>query len=84
MPVTIEGTLSFCGREPTADEISPIRQIIAGYSNLSQTGLSSTICELLDWRRPIGGLKNRGCFLFPRHLQQRGWLTLLPEPRKSS
>lgn len=83
MPITIDGTLSFCGRELTADEISLIRQIIAEYPNLSQTELSHTICELLEWRRPNGGLKSRECFLFLQQLQQRGWLKSLPELRSS-
>lgn len=81
MPITIDGALSFCGQELTADEISLIRQIIAGYPKLSQTELASTICELLDWRRPNGGLKSRECFLFLQQLQQRGWLETLPELR---
>ena len=81
MPITIQGALSFCGRELTAEDISLIRQIIAGYPKVSQTGLSSTIYELLGWRRPNGGLKSRECFLFLQLLQQRGWLELLPKLR---
>jgi Domain of unknown function (DUF4338) len=77
MPTT-EPTLSFCGRELVPNEISLIRRIIADYPKLSQTELSSTICELLDWRRPNGGLKSRECYLFLQQLQQRGWLAGLP------
>jgi hypothetical protein len=78
MPLTIDGTLCFCGRELVAREISLIRQIVGDYPDLSQTELASTICELLDWRRPNGGLKSRECFLFLQQLQQRGWVESLP------
>src|SRR6266496_1054882 len=81
MPVTIGSTLSFCGQDLAADDLAFIRQIIADYPNLSQTELASTLCELLDWRRPNGGLKSRGCFLFLQQLQQRGWVESLPELR---
>ena len=81
MPVTIGGTLSFCGQDLAADDIALVRRIIGGYPNLSQTELASTICELLDWRRRNGGLKSRECFLFLRQLQQRGWVESLPALR---
>ena len=81
MPITIDRTLSFCGRELTADEVSLIQQIISDYPNLSQTELSLTVCELLDWRRPNGGLKSRECFLFLQQMLQRGRLESLPELR---
>jgi len=81
MPVTIGSTLSFCGQDLAADDIAFLRRIIGDYSNLSQTELASTICELLDWRRPNGGLKSRECFLFLRQLQQRGWVESLPALR---
>ena len=81
MPVTIGSTLSFRGQDLAADDIALIRRIIGDYPNLSQTELASTICELLDWRRPNGGLKSRECFLFLQQLQQRGWVESLPALR---
>jgi Domain of unknown function (DUF4338) len=81
MPDTRNSTLNFCGHTLTDDEVSLIRQIIADYPKLSQNELSATICELLDWKRPNGGIKTRECYLFLQQLQQRGWLESLPELR---
>jgi len=83
MPVTIGGGLSFCGREVKAEELDLIRQITREFSRLSLTELAHTLCELLEWRRPNGGLKSRECYLFLLALHGRGWLPWLsPPPRK--
>ena len=81
MPVTSSDAFSFCGRTLRADELALIRQITAEYPNLSQTGLALTICELLDWRRPNGGLKSRECFQFLQQLRERAVVSALPELR---
>lgn len=81
MPVTIGGGLSFCGRELTSEQLELIRQITGEYSTLSLTELALTVCELLDWKRPNGGLKGRECYLFLQSLHQRGWLPRLPAPQ---
>ena len=83
MPVTIGGGLSFCGREVKPEELDLIRQITREFSTLSLTELAHTLCELLEWRRPNGGLKSRECYLFLLALHTRGWLPWLsPPPRK--
>jgi hypothetical protein len=82
MPVTIGGSLSFCGRELQPQELDLIRQITRDFSTLSLTELAHTVCELLEWRRPNGGLKGRECFLFLQALHQRGWLPWLSLPPK--
>jgi hypothetical protein len=82
MPVTIGGGLSFCGRELTAEELDLIRQITRDFSKLSLTELSFTVCELLEWRRPNGGLKSRECYFFLQALHERGWLPWLSVPLK--
>src|SRR5882724_10816877 len=83
MPVTIGGGLSFCGRELKPEELDLIRQITREFSTLSLTELAHTLCELLEWRRPNGGLKSRECYLFLLALHGRGWLPWLsPPPRK--
>jgi hypothetical protein len=45
----------------TASELNLVRQIIADFPRLSQAELAYTICELLEWRRPNGKLKNPEC-----------------------
>jgi hypothetical protein len=83
MPVTIGGGLSFCGEQLTEDELELIRSITREFARLTVTELAATVCELLEWRRPNGGLKSRECYLFLLELQRRGWLPWLPatQPR---
>ncbi len=75
--------ISFCGRVFTAGELDLIRQIITDFPRLSQAELAHTICELLGWRRPNGGLKNRECVEFLRKLQHQDCLPKLPQLRKT-
>lgn len=81
MPVTIGGGLSFCGQALTEDELDLIRRITREFAKLTVTELAATLCELLEWRRPNGGLKSRECYLFLLELQRRGWLPWLPAVR---
>jgi hypothetical protein len=84
MPVTIGDGLAFCGRLLTENELEMIRRITREFDNLALTELAATVCELLAWRRPNGGLKSRECYLFLRELQRRGWLPWLPAPQPRS
>jgi hypothetical protein len=61
VPITAGDGLAFCGRRPlTGAELGLIRDITREFANLAWTELAATICELLAWRRPNGGLKSRG------------------------
>lgn len=80
MPVTIGDGLSFCGHTLTEGELDLIRQITREFRHLALTELAATVCELLEWRRPNGGIKSRECYLFLRELHRRGWLPWLPPP----
>src|SRR5438552_15105277 len=81
MPVTIGGGLPFCGRQLTSSEWELIQEITRDFSGLGLTELAGTICELLEWKRPNGGLKSRECYQFLLSLRSRGWLPRLPGPR---
>src|SRR5450755_2772690 len=81
MPVMIGDGLSFCGRPLTEAELDLIRGITREFANLAWTELAATICELLQWRRPNGKLKQRECYLFLRELHLRGWLPWLTAPQ---
>jgi hypothetical protein len=83
MPITISDGRWFCGRALTDSELGMIRGIAREFASLAWTELAATICELLQWRRPNGGLKTRECYLFRRELHRRGWLPWLtvPQPR---
>ena len=64
MPITIGGGLPFCGRPLTSSEWELIQELTRDFSGLALTELAGTLCELLDWKRPNGGLKSRECYLF--------------------
>ncbi len=76
----MEETVSFCGRVLTASELNLVRQIIADFPRLSQAELAYTICELMEWRRPNGKLKNPECVEWLQKWQQQV-LPALPELR---
>src|SRR5205807_7544685 len=62
-------------------ELDLIRQITREFSTLARTELAHTICQLLQWRRPNGGLKSRECYFFLQALHAHGWLPWLPPPQ---
>lgn len=77
-------TIAFCGHQLSAEELRLIRDTIHDFPALSLTELSRTICELLDWRRPTGALKDHECYLFLQRLKDRGWLSSLPSIRRTT
>ncbi len=72
----------FCGREFTAEEVEMIREVVGACGGISWNELAHTVCELLDWKRPGGGLKTRECRDFLTLLEGKGILRL-PEKRNA-
>src|SRR5262249_53870186 len=68
--------LTFCGRSFDDDELELMRRIAADFSGLGLTEIARTICELLEWKRPSGGLKNHECRQLLERLAADGFLTL--------
>src|SRR5207248_5675325 len=66
----------FCGRLFSKQELELIREIARDYAGLGVTEIARTVCELLDWKRPSGGLKNHECRLLLEHLRNAEMLTL--------
>jgi hypothetical protein len=66
----------FSAREFNAEDMSLIIEITKMYPKLSQTELSSTICELLGWQTPAGRVKKEQCINFLHKLEKEGLLTL--------
>jgi hypothetical protein len=66
----------FCGREFSAEEVSLIQEVVETFPGLSRLELAHTVCELLEWKRPGGGLKARECRDFLERLENLGVLTL--------
>jgi hypothetical protein len=72
----VPSALSFSGRTFSAEELQLIQALAADFSALSLTELSQTVCELLQWKRPNGGLKNHECRLLLERLAEMGWVRL--------
>ena len=71
-----------CGRQFSAQEVALIQEVVGTCTGISRTELAHTVCELLDWKRPGGGLKARECQDLFERLESRGGLTL-PEKKSS-
>jgi hypothetical protein len=67
---------SFCGREVSAAELALLQEVVASCAGLSRMELARTVCELVDWTRPAGGLKARECREFLERLDAQGLLQL--------
>ncbi|HVH69674.1 MAG TPA: DUF4338 domain-containing protein [Candidatus Dormibacteraeota bacterium] len=74
----ISATLSFRGRIFRRQELELIREIAKNYAGLAVTEMARTLCELLDWKRQTGRLKDLECRQLLEHLEARGWLQLPP------
>jgi len=73
--------VTFCGRTFTAQEVELMRVVAQDYAGLGVTEIARTVCELLEWQRPNGGLKNHECRQLLERLQAEGVVTL-PALRK--
>ena len=65
-----------CGRRFTVQEVELMRVVARDYAGLGVTEIARTICELLEWTRPNGGLKNHECRQLLERLAAEGVLTL--------
>jgi hypothetical protein len=73
--------VKFCGRTFTAQELELMRVVAHDYAGLGVTEIARTVCELLEWKRTNGGLKNHECRQLLERLQTAGVVTL-PALRK--
>jgi hypothetical protein len=74
-------SLTFCGRTFRTGELELMRQTAREFSSLGVTEIARTVCELLEWKRPRGGLKNHECRQLLERLQAEGFLDL-PDLRR--
>ena len=77
-----DGPLVFGGRTFSAAELELMRGVATEFATLGLTEISRTVCELLDWKRPNGGLKNLECRQLLERLCAQGGLSL-PELRNT-
>ncbi len=73
--------VTFCGRTFRGDKLALMRQVAAECCALGVTEIARTLCELLDWKRPNGKLKNHECRQLLDRLAGEGFL-MLPALRK--
>jgi Domain of unknown function (DUF4338) len=78
--VSISKAQRFCGREFGSEDISLVQEVVATCGGISRKELAYTVCELLDWKRASGKLKERECRDFLKHLECQGVLRL-PEKK---
>lgn len=81
MPTPNPQRISWSGRTFSVEEVRLLQEVTSGFSALSVTEMSRTVCELLEWKRPNGGLKNHECRLLLEHLAELGWIHL-PDVRQ--
>jgi hypothetical protein len=72
----------FCGRNFSAEDLLMIQEVVNTCGGISRYELAHTICELLEWKRPGGGLKARECKDLLEILEEKKVLEL-PEKRKT-
>lgn len=72
----LSSPVTFCGRTFSVEELELMRQIAAEFAGLGRTEIARTLCELLEWKRPNGGLKNHECRQLLERLRHQGRLVL--------
>src|SRR5438094_5948150 len=73
----------FCGRLFSKQELELIREIARDYAGLGITEIARTVCELLDWTRANGRLKDQECRRLLERLRH-SWSFNLPFARVQS
>lgn len=73
MPTTLK---RYCGRNFTEQELDKIRALIDEGSNRTRASLSRLTCQLLDWYKPDGGLKDMSCRVAMLRMEKDGLITL--------
>lgn len=68
----------FKGRTFTPTDLELIREVVSTCGGLSRQELAKTVCELVGWRRPKGGLKTWECKELLSELDESGVIALPP------
>jgi hypothetical protein len=70
----------YSGRVFGPPEIERVREIIGAHPGASRQQLSYRVCEVFDWRKPDGSLKDMSCRVALLRMHREG-LIELPAPR---
>jgi len=74
-------SMRYCGRDFSTSEIERIRTLISENPEFNRAELSRQVCELLNWRRLDGRLKDMSCRVAMLRMQDDRLLQL-PAPQK--
>ena len=72
----------YCGRTFSPEDIDRIRCLIRSNPTMHRADLSRAVCDLFDWRRPDGALKDMSCRVAMLRMHREG-LIMLPAPRRA-
>jgi hypothetical protein len=73
----------YCGRAFTVSQMEAIQSLIADTPSANRAQLSRLVCQILDWRRPNGSLKEMSCRVAMLGMHRAGLITL-PPPQKGN
>lgn len=76
-------SVQYCGHVFTVSQMEAIGTLIADNPNANRARLSRLVCQILDWRRPDGRLKEMSCRVAMLRMQGDG-LIQLPLPRNGN
>ena len=79
----IDPPYRYCGRAFSPEQIERIRQLIADHPPWNRAKLSRAVCELLQWRRGDGRVKDMSCRVAMLRMDRDG-LIRLPPPQKGN
>ena len=68
----------YCGREFSADDIQAIKRLMEQDPSLKRSPLSRQLCQMFEWTKPNGELKDMTCRVALTRMQADGLLTLPP------
>ena len=74
--------IRYCGRDFTQQELKQIRELIAEDAGRTRAELSRLTCQILDWFKPDGSLKDMSCRVAMLRMAEDGLITLPPPRRK--
>jgi len=74
--------IRYCGREFTPDELEQIQSLIKHNPGFNRTRLSTEVCQILQWIKPDGKLKDMSCRVAMLRMDKDGLIQLPPSTRK--
>jgi len=73
----------YCGRDFSRDDIQAIKRLMEQDPSLKRAPLSRRLCELFEWTKPNGELKDMTCRVALLRMQADGLITLPPSQMAS-